>query len=41
MDHKIICRVLTGPTAIGKTEISLRLAERNHWEIACMDSMQI
>ena len=41
MDHKIICRVLTGPTASGKTEISLRLAERNHWEIACMDSMQI
>ena len=40
-DEKIICRVLTGPTASGKTAWSLRLAERNGWEIACMDSMQI
>ena len=41
MKEKIVCRVLTGPTASGKTELSLRLAERNGWEIACMDSMQI
>ena len=38
---KIVCRVLTGPTASGKTELSLILAERNGWEIACMDSMQV
>ncbi len=41
MEEKIICRALTGPTASGKTEISLTLAERNGWEICCMDSMQI
>ena len=41
MDKKIICRVLTGPTASGKSSIAMRLAERNGWEILCMDSMQI
>lgn len=41
MDEKIICRVLTGPTGSGKTEISLNLAERHGLEIACMDSMQV
>ena len=41
MEKKIICRVLTGPTASGKTELSLRLAEQHGWEIFCMDSMQI
>lgn len=41
MDEKIICRVLTGPTASGKSDIAMRLAERNGWEILCMDSMQI
>ncbi len=41
METKIICRVLTGPTASGKTALSLELAGRNGWEIACMDSMQI
>ena len=40
-EEKIICRALTGPTACGKTELSLRLAEKRGWEIACMDSMQI
>ena len=39
--EKIICYALTGPTASGKTELSLRLAEKHGWEIACMDSMQI
>jgi len=39
--EKIICRVLTGPTASGKTALSLRLAEKHGWEIFCMDSMQI
>ena len=37
----IICRVLTGPTASGKTEIGIRLAKERGWEILCMDSMQI
>ncbi len=41
MEKRIICRALTGPTASGKTELSLRLAEKNGWEIACMDSMQV
>ena len=41
MGEKIVCRVLTGPTASGKTEISLHLAEKHGWEIACMDSMQV
>lgn len=39
-DH-ITCRVLTGPTASGKTELGLRLAKAQGWEILCMDSMQI
>lgn len=37
----ITCRVLTGPTASGKTEIGIRLAKEAGWEILCMDSMQI
>ena len=41
MNEKIICRAVTGPTGSGKTELSLRLAEKHGWEIACMDSMQI
>ena len=41
MKNKIICRVLTGPTASGKTKVSLELAEKNGWDILCMDSMQI
>ena len=36
-----ICRVLTGPTASGKSDLALRLAEENNWAILCMDSMQI
>ena len=39
--EKIICRVLTGPTASGKTELGIRLAREMGWEILCMDSMQI
>jgi len=38
---KTICRVLTGPTASGKTEIGIRLAKEMGWDIFCMDSMQI
>ncbi len=37
----IICRVLTGPTGSGKSELAMALAEKKGWEILCMDSMQI
>lgn len=40
MDEKI-CWVLTGPTASGKTALSIRLAKEFGCEIVCMDSMQI
>ena len=33
--------ILTGPTASGKTDLSLDLAEKHGCEIVCMDSMQI
>ena len=35
------CWVLTGPTASGKTALSIRLAKEHECEIICMDSMQI
>jgi tRNA dimethylallyltransferase len=35
------CWFLTGPTAVGKTELSLQLAERLHAEILSLDSMAI
>ena len=38
---KTVCRVLTGPTASGKTEIGIRLAKEMGWDILCMDSIQI
>ncbi len=41
MAERIVCRALTGPTGSGKTAFSIRLAEENGWEIACMDSMQV
>ncbi len=41
MTDKIICRVLTGPTASGKSELSVRLALDQGWDIISMDSMQI
>lgn len=41
MKEKIICRVLTGPTASGKSALGLELAEKHGWDILCMDSMQI
>ncbi len=41
MTDQIICRVLTGPTASGKTSYGLRLAKEAGWDIVCMDSMQI
>ena len=41
MNDKIICRVLTGPTASGKTSIGIELADKEGWDIVCMDSMQI
>lgn len=36
-----ICWVLTGPTASGKTSLSLQIARKHDCEIVCMDSMQI
>lgn len=38
---KETCWVLTGPTASGKTALSLRLATEYDCEIVCMDSMQL
>jgi len=38
---KQTCWVLTGPTASGKTALSIRLAKARDCEIVCMDSMQI
>lgn len=41
MSEKQCCWVLTGPTASGKTSLSIRLAQAFNCEIVCMDSMQI
>ena len=38
---KMIGRVLTGPTASGKSALALELARKKGWDIVCMDSMQI
>ena len=35
------CWILAGPTASGKTALSLQLARKHDCEIVCMDSMQI
>ena len=35
------CLVLVGPTAIGKTDLSLTLARRYGCEIVSVDSMQV
>lgn len=41
MSTKPTCWVLAGPTASGKTALSIRLAKAHGCEIVCMDSMQI
>ena len=41
MAQKPLCWVLAGPTASGKTALSIRLAKAHACEIVCMDSMQI
>ena len=41
MNTKPTCWVLAGPTASGKTALSIRLAKAHNCEIVCMDSMQI
>ena len=41
MEQTPICWVLAGPTASGKTALSIRLAKEHNCEIICMDSMQI
>lgn len=38
---KETCWVIAGPTASGKTALSIRLAQAHDCEIVCMDSMQI
>ena len=38
---KTVCRVLTGPTGSGKSDIAMRMAAEYGWDILCMDSMQI
>ena len=40
-NKKPLCWVLAGPTASGKTALSIRLARAHACEIVCMDSMQI
>ena len=39
--HKVKSIAITGPTASGKTALSLSIAERLGGEIICLDSMQI
>ena len=41
MSEQMICRVLTGPTGSGKSDLAFRIAQETGWEIICMDSMQI
>ncbi len=41
MEGKVPVRVLTGPTASGKSGIGFRMALEKGWDIICMDSMQI
>ena len=41
MSMKPTCWVIAGPTASGKTALSIRLAKAHDCEIVCMDSMQI
>lgn len=41
MAKKPVCWVLAGPTASGKTALSIQLAKAHDCEIVCMDSMQI
>lgn len=41
MDNKRPLIILTGPTAVGKTELSIALARALNGEIICADSMQV
>ncbi len=41
MEEKKPLIVLTGPTAVGKTELSVKLARRIGGEILSADSMQV
>ena len=41
MPDRIICRVLTGPTASGKSNFAMELAAQMGRDILCMDSMQV
>ena len=41
MENIIPILILTGPTAVGKTDLSIKLAKSLHGEIISADSMQI
>ena len=41
MENIIPIHILTGPTAVGKTDLSIKLAKSLHGEIISADSMQI
>ena len=41
MENRTPLIILTGPTAVGKTELSVRLAEQINGEIISADSIQI
>ena len=41
MEEKEPLIILTGPTAVGKTDLSLKLAKRVDGEIISADSMQV
>ena len=41
MEQKPRALVLAGPTASGKTALSIQVAKALNCEIVCMDSMQI
>lgn len=41
MEEKEPLIILTGPTAVGKTDLSLKLAKRMDGEIISADSMQV
>ena len=41
MMDRMTCAVITGPTASGKSDLAMVLAEKLRGEIVCMDSMQI
>ncbi|MFY9126966.1 MAG: tRNA (adenosine(37)-N6)-dimethylallyltransferase MiaA, partial [Defluviitoga tunisiensis] len=41
MNNKDKVLIITGPTAVGKTEISIKVAQQLNGEIVCLDSRQV